>query len=320
VSSKSSLELALSSSRSFLLLVVAGICWGTGGVVGRVLSEAGHVSAPAVAAYRLLLGGALLVVYVVAAHRVPRRRRAWRRIGAVAGLAAAFQACYFAAVAIDSVSVATLIAIGSAPMLVVVWEAVSTRHLPAWASVRPVVLGIAGLALLVGAPASRSLGAVLAGAGLSVLAGAGFALLTLLGRRPVPQLDETATVGFGFLAGGSTLAVVLLAWSPSAMAVRVSPLAIGMLAVLATVPTALAYLLYFRGLRGSSAVTATVVALLEPLTGTFLAMIVLGERLSGLGAAGAALLLISVMDSGRPRTARQRRSPSPPPCSRWCSR
>jgi DME family drug/metabolite transporter len=300
----------LSSSRSSLfLLVTTGICWGTGGVVGRALIDVGQLSAPSIAAYRLLLGGALLVAYQLVVGRAPRGRRAWRRVGAVAGLAATYQACYFTAVAVDSVSIATLIAIGSAPMLVVAAETLATRRLPTWATVRPVTVGVFGLALLVGAPTSRSLGTTLTGAALSVLAGGGFALLTLLGRRPVPGLDEATTVGYGFLVGGSALAGVLMVVSDSSapLAVRVSPASLALLAILATVPTALAYLLYFHGLNGTTAVTATVVALLEPLTGTVLAVILLGERLSAVGVVGAALLLTSVIDSGRRHTRRARR-------------
>jgi DME family drug/metabolite transporter len=301
------LELSVSSfsvahSRSsFFLLITAGVCWGTGGVTGSALTDVGRISAPAVAGYRLLLGGGLLVAVLLVAGRVPRGRRAWRRIGAVAGLAAVFQASYFAAVAVSSVTVATLIAIGSAPILVVVSDAVAARRLPSWVVVRPVLLGVAGLCLLVGAPTGQPLGSTLAGVALSVLAGAGFALLTLLGRRPVRGLDEATTTGYGFLLGGAALASVLVAVSGEATSLAIHPSAasLALLAVLATVPTALAYTLFFRGLRGSTAATATVVALLEPLTATVLAVTLLGERLTIPSVIGAALLLTSVLDAGR---------------------
>ncbi|MFG1922865.1 DMT family transporter [Cryptosporangium sp. NPDC048952] len=270
---------------AFVLLVVAGICWGTGGVTGRALASAGDVSAPSVAAYRLLVGGALLVLVLLVMRRWPRSRAAWLRVLTVAALAAAFQASYFAAIAVSSVTLATLIAIGSAPLLVLVADTVSTRRLPHRGTVRPVVVGIAGLALLVGAPS----GGTVAGVGLAVLAGAGFAALTLIGRRPVAGLDEATTTGYGFLLGGMLLL-------PVADGVAVNASTVGLLAFLGTVPTALAYTLYFRGLRSSSAVTATVVALLEPLTAAVLAAALFGERLSVPATVGAVLLLGSIVD------------------------
>jgi len=287
-----------SSRSSFLLLVVAGVCWGTGGVTGRALGEAGGVPAPAVAAYRLLIGGGLLVALLLCVRRWPRGGTAWRRVLAVAALAAAFQASYFCAVAVSSVTVATLVAIGSAPILVVGADAVRSRTMPRWAAVRPVAVGVAGLALLVGAPT----GATPAGTVLSVGAGAGFALLTLLGRRPVEGLDEATTTGYAFLLGGTALAtgIAVLPGSAADLHVALGVGTVSLLVLLGTVPTALAYTLFFRGLRSSSAATATVVALLEPLTATVLAVSLLGERLGTSGAAGAVLLLVSVVDSGRP--------------------
>jgi DME family drug/metabolite transporter len=60
-------------------------------------------------------------------------------------------------------------------------------------------------------------------------------------------------------------------------------------------PTALGYAAYFRGLRTTSAGTASLMALLEPLVGTSLAMLVLGDRLGPAGLAGAVLLIVALI-------------------------
>jgi DME family drug/metabolite transporter len=234
--------------------------------------------------------------------RVPRGSAAWARIGAVAGLAAVFQAAYFSAVAVSSVAVATLITIGSAPILVVVLDGVTARRLPGWAVARPVLVGLTGLGLLVGSPTGQPAATALAGAGRGVLSGAGFALLTLLGRRPAPGLDDATSTGYGFGIGGLVLAAVTVGTSGT-LQVPLSEAVLALLGLLATVPTAVAYTLYFRGLRGSTATTGTVVALLE-LTGTLLAIALLGEQLSTAGVVGAVLLLASVLDSGRTHARR----------------
>jgi DME family drug/metabolite transporter len=56
-----------------------------------------------------------------------------------------------------------------------------------------------------------------------------------------------------------------------------------------------AYTLYFRGLRTAAASTAALLTLLEPLIGTVLAALILGERLSTTGIAGAAIIAAAVI-------------------------
>jgi DME family drug/metabolite transporter len=157
---------------------------------------------------------------------------------------------------------------------------------------------VVGLALLIGAPAGGgSLGASIGAAGLAAVSGAAFAGFTLLGRRPLIDVSEPDVVGYGFLTGGLALALGTAPFASLRFAVTAHN--VGLLALIATVPTALAYSLFFRGLRGATASTATVVALLEPLTATVLAIALFGDRLTVLGACGAALLLVSVLDAGR---------------------
>jgi DME family drug/metabolite transporter len=134
---------------------------------------------------------------------------------------------------------------------------------------------------------------VLASAGMAVLAAAGFAAVTLTGARPVPGLDDATMTGFGFTVGG--LALMPLAAVLGGIGFRPGPAAIGLLLALGTGPTAVAYTLYFRGLRTAAASTAALLTLLEPLTGAILATFILGERLSATGMAGAAILAIAVI-------------------------
>ena len=70
--------------------------------------------------------------------------------------------------------------------------------------------------------------------------------------------------------------------------------ACGLLLALGLAPTAVAYVLYYRGLRFQPASTAALLSLLEPLTAAVLAAIFLGERLSVTGIIGAVILLAAV--------------------------
>lgn len=277
-----------------IYLVFSGVLWGTGGLTGRLLSLHTHLSPVAVAGYRLLIGGTLLVLFAAATGRSrPRGRAAWRRVAAVGALSAGFQACYFAAVALTNVSLATLLTIGAAPVLVVTFEqATGRRRLDARVAAT-VSLAVMGLALLVGEPPHGITAAHLAaGAGCAIASAAGFSAVSLIGKNPVPGLDEIVMTGYSFTAGG--VALMGIAAFTAGTEFTPTPDAIGLLLALGLVPTAIAYGCYFTGLRGAAASTGTVTALLEPLTGTVLAVLLLGDRLTAIGTAGAALLAVSV--------------------------
>jgi len=63
---------------------------------------------------------------------------------------------------------------------------------------------------------------------------------------------------------------------------------------LAVFPMGIGYLLFGRGLQGTSASTATAVSLLEPVVAALLAELVAGQQLSGPGWAGIILVGTSV--------------------------
>lgn len=277
-------------------LVVAGILWGTGGLLGTLVQRSTQLSPIAVAALRLAVGGLLLVGLCVLTRRaVPRGTAAWRRIGAVAVLAPVFQGCYFGAVALSSVSLATLITIGMSPVVVAVIEHLTGRRALDRTRARGIALALAGLALLVGAPGAGG-SRVLLGVALALAAATAFAVLTVICAVPVPGLDAVTSTGIGFTAGA-----VLLAFPAAVTTTAIHPTANGVLAVLALglFPTAIAYTCYFRGLTEAGAGTGALLALLEPLTGTLLAVWFLDERLGVAGWAGAVLLAIALVAAGR---------------------
>ncbi|MDT7667128.1 MAG: drug/metabolite transporter, family [Pseudonocardiales bacterium] len=318
MSSLSSPDAALraSGSRTDLYYVLsAGLLWGTGGLAGSLLGQVAALPPLAVATYRLAGGGLTVLAVLAVTGRLPRLRRAgWLRVLSVGVLTATYQACYFAAVAMTSLAVATVIAIGAAPVLVLTAEAVGERRRPGSASLVAIGLALLGLALLLGTsghPLTRAGGGSLAlGVLLALGAAAGFGALALIGRRPVPGLDGPATIGVGFTAGGALLAVATLVagaltggpgfgghgfggleFAPTAASV-------GLLVYLGWVPTALAYGLFFVGLRGVSASSAAVVAVLEPVTATVLGVLVLGQRLGPGGMVGAGLLCAAAVVAG----------------------
>jgi len=283
-----------------LCLVLAGLLWGTGGLTGSLLGRAAGLSPLSVAALRLLAGGALVVAFrVIPGRRWPSGRAAWTRVALTGLLAATFQAAYFSAVSLTSVSLATLVTIGATPVIVLAAELLLGRRRLSRAGLIRTALALAGLGLLVGLPAGGyGSVAVLESAGMALLASAGFAALTLASAAPVPGLGEETVTGLGFTVGG--VLILPLAVVAGGLAPRPTLAALGWLAALAAGPTALAYLLYFRGLRGAPASTGALLSLLEPLTATVLSVAFLGNRLGPAGIAGAVLLAAAVISGARP--------------------
>jgi DME family drug/metabolite transporter len=273
---------------------MSGLLWGTGGLTGSLLSRAAALPAISVATYRLTVGGALIVVFLTVTGRPwPAGRAAWTRITGIGLLAALFQSCYFMAVSLTSVSLATLLTIGCAPVMVLAVDRVTGRRRIGRLTAGTTCLALAGLGLLVGLPSGGfPETAVVASAGMAVLAAAGFAALTLIGARPVAGLGDLTATGFGFTIGG--LALLPLAATLGGLSFKPGPATLGLMIALGTGPTAVAYTLYFRGLRAATAGTAALLTLLEPLTGAILAALILGDRLGGTGLAGAAILAAAV--------------------------
>jgi DME family drug/metabolite transporter len=282
------------AATALFCLLAAGLLWGTGGLIGTLLGRASGASPLFVAALRLLAGGGLIVALRVAPRRRwPAGRAAWARVTGTGLLAATFQGAYFSAVSLTSVSFATLITIGGAPVIVTVAEAVLGRKRLSRSSLGPIALALAGLGLLIGLPAGGfGPAALLAGAGLALLASGGFATLTLISSSPVPGLDVEAVTGVGFALGG--LVLLPLAALASGLTFRSNVETIVLLAAFAAGPTAVAYTLYLRGLRTAPASTGALLSLLEPLTATVLGVLLLGNRLSPAALAGAALLATAV--------------------------
>ena len=67
------------------------------------------------------------------------------------------------------------------------------------------------------------------------------------------------------------------------------------------IPTALAYVLFARGLRRLSASETATLTLAEPLTAGVLGAVVLAEPVTGLSAAGGACVLAGLLALAAPR-------------------
>jgi DME family drug/metabolite transporter len=274
-----------------LQVLLAALCFATTGTA-QALGPDG-IPPVDVGAARILVGGALLVL-AGALVRTPAAGRAWAR-GAVllAGAgAAAYQLAFFAAVADTGVAVGTIVALGSAPAMTggLEWLVVGRRPPRRWFAAT--ALACAGVALLVLAGGADA-GVSPPGVALAVLAGASYATYTLAAKRLLGDGHPPEQVmGAAFGLGALLLLPVLLAGDPGPL---LSGGGIALALFLGIVPTALAYVLFARGLRRLSAAETSTLTLAEPLTAGLLGAALLGERLTPLSGLGAGLVLAGLL-------------------------
>ncbi|RIJ77528.1 EamA/RhaT family transporter [Nakamurella silvestris] len=301
------------SSGPLLLTLLAGILWGTGGLTGSLLSEHAGTGAVTNGAIRLL-GGGLIVTAVMAVTGMLsdiRWDRTIRRRLLVIGLASAgFQTAYFCAVALTSVSLATLVTIGLCPVLVTIASAIRDRRRPEPITVVTTSVAVGGLILLIGFPGENYGLAALLAFGLCFLSACGFTVITLVTATPLPGLPSMAAAGPAFVIGGLVLipvVAIVSAIDGSSLGAQVSGIddwkSILLVLAFALIPTALAYTAYFRGVEGTAPTAAALSALLEPLTATVLAALILHERMGTLAICGAvvigAAVAVRAIHSGR---------------------
>ncbi|NBB83373.1 MAG: EamA family transporter, partial [Alphaproteobacteria bacterium] len=129
---------------------------------------------------------------------------------------------------------------------------------------------------------------VVAGALLAVGSAIAYAGFAVASRRLAGRYSPLALIALGFGAGALILLPVVVA---RGLALDHPAEAWAVLAYMGLVPTALAYVLFYAGLRHVTATVAGVVTLVEPLTATLLARALFGETLGPLGWLGAALML-----------------------------
>lgn len=278
-------------------ICLAGVLWGTGGLGVQLVREQGPMSVPTISAWRMGLAALVLVLVVLALRRHGDvldllGRRPGR--AAVVGLAtASYQALYFGAVVLAGVTVATVVSLGLAPVLLTAAEAVRDRRRPSAARAGVLAVALAGLLLVSVAGHAGGTGPhPVAGTLAAVASGAAYAFATwhgeVVARTTTPLALTTVTTTVGALG---LLPLALLGGGPLATGDRE---VLALLAYLGLLTMALAYGLLYAGLRTTSGSAATLATLLEPVTAAAVAAVVLGERVGPWGLLGTALVLAAV--------------------------
>lgn len=274
-------------------VLAAAILWGTTGTAQALIPVA--ASPLAVGAVRLALGGVALLLWAWARGGL-RDGRIWPKrpliIGAVA--IAAYQPLFFAGVARTGVAVGTMVAIGSAPVLagMLVWAVGGVRPSLHWfVATFLAVIGCSLLAMAGGSDVAVDSGGIL----LAVGAGGCYAVFALAAKALLANHVPDTVMAVLFSLG----AVLLMPlWLTADLSWLAEPRGLVAALELGLVATALAYLLYARGLATVGVATAVTLSLAEPLTAALLGIFLLGEPVTwpilvGIGFIFGGLLILA---------------------------
>lgn len=266
------------------MTAVAPILWGTTYFTSTTFLVSDH---PLLTATTRALPAGLVLLLI--GRRLPRGAWWWKSVVlGVLNIGAFFAFLFIAADRLPG-GVAAVIG-GIQPLLVSLLAArILAERISAVTLVAGVV-GVAGVALIV-LRADARLDAVGVGA---ALAGAGcMAVGVVLSKRWSSEHPPLVTTAWQLLAGGLVLAVLTAVLEPLPEA-GLTPVNVAGYAYLTLVGTALAYLLWFRGVRALPARVPAFLGLLSPVVAITIGVSSAGEVLSGLQIVGMVLVLVSV--------------------------
>lgn len=283
-------------------VLLAAMLWGTTGTA-QAFAPAGFDST-VIGALRLALGGsALLALAVVRGNLVSLRGWPLGPTFLAALFTAAYQVCFFAAVAKTGVAVGTIVGIGSSPIAAGILGFLFRGERPGRLWMVATLLAVVGCGLL-----SLSGGSVAVdplGIALAIGAGAAYAAYTLVIKGLLDGRAPDAVIAIIFCLGALLLSPLL--WGRE-FGWLLEPRGVAVILHLGLVTAGLAYWLFARGLQLIPVSSAVTLSLAEPLTAGLLGVVVLGEVLtpmafSGIGLIFAGLLLLTLGGRALPRRA-----------------
>ena len=281
--------------RGLAALTAAGVLWGSIGLVVRLLEDRGNPPL-AVAFWRVACACVVLIPLMGPARLRTLVRQARRpgRILAVALGSLSFQVLYFLAVRDVGVAVATLIALGLAPVALTAAESLAARSRPSARTLTVLLLALVGLVLVTAAGGSSGHVAPrpLLGVIEAILSGLMYAASTKW-SGPLSTRLEPVTIIFATSVTG--VVVLLPVVASTGWHVPTTAAAISGTIWLGLVTTVIAYGLFYTGLRSTPGSVAMILTLLEPVVAVCLAAALLHEPLTIANVIGGILLLTAVV-------------------------
>ena len=279
------------STRAVALIVASAACFGSVVIFTELAKRAGASLATTMAG-RYLAGGALLLALGGGARaltRLPRRRVAALILAGGGGQATI---AYLTLTALDYVPAATVAFLFyTYPSWVAIFAVLRGSERVGRTRGAALALSLAGILLMVGSPWERALdprGVALALAGALVYA----LYIPLLQRL---QAGVGAVPASTVLVAATGVIFAVAGLLTGTLSVQLAPAAWLWIAALAVVCTAIAFIIFLRGLAVLGPVRTAIVSTVEPFWTALLAIPALGQPLRPATVAGGALIAAAVL-------------------------
>jgi len=291
-------------TRDLGALVILGALWGASFIFIRV-------AVPALGPFvlvdlRVLLAAAALVLYAVIASSLPKLRSNWGRFLVLGGFNAALPFTLIAAAEINLTASLAAILNATTPLFAAVVAAVWIGEVLTPKRVGGLLLGIVGVAVVVGwTPVALSPVVVLS-VGASLVAALSYGLGGVYAKRAFPGVPPLGMAIGQQAAAGLLLvppAAATLPGEAPSLAVVLSLLSLSLLS------TALAYLLYFRLITSVGPTSTLTVTFLVPVFGLLFGALFLEEPVGvgtfvGLGVILSSVALVTGIRFGKGKEKR----------------
>ena len=279
-----------SVARATLFILFSACCFGSIPILTTLATRSG-VRLPEILFWRYLIATVLLVMLSggLAGVRLPRSRASALLLCAGGGQAA---------VAFLSLSALRYIPAASVTFLFYTypaWVAIisAIRGIDRLTGVRAAALfcSLAGLAVMIGTPATGGLNAV--GATLALSAAVVYAFYIPMINHLGAGINATVTSSYATIGAAAIFLGVSL--SGGTLTVHYTPMAIFSIVVLAVLCTVLAFITFLSGLAVIGPVRTAIVSAVEPFWAALLASLVLGQLPGPRTFAGGLLIALAVI-------------------------
>lgn len=283
--------------KSFLgdiLIIIAGLFWGSMGIFVRHLNGLGFTSIQ-VACLRLTMAGVIFALILLIKDPKgfkikPKDIPLFLALGLVSILF--FTCCYFTAIRLMTMSTAAIL-LYTSPIWVMILAIIFLKEKITLNKIIALVLAFIGCVLVSGFGGKISVVGILVGLG----SGLGYGLYSIFGTFALRKYSPYTVTTYTFLIAG--LGSIFVA-NPVDLADKISkteslPGLLGFVLLTSVVTAVIPFLLYTLGLNRTSAGKAAVLATVEPAAATLFGFFVMGETIGPVAICGILLVFAAII-------------------------